>query len=271
MLYLLLRFRFILIVVILMITSFFLISLNKKEGRNANAFESLVFEISIPIQKCIIFPIRGVVSVFRNYLFLINLKEKNNTLKNTIKDLKEENLKLKEASIENIRLRKLLNFKDTFKSKIIPSEVIGRDPTNWFKTVLIDKGKKDNIENNMVVVTSDGIVGRIIQVSRACAKVLLIIDHRSAVDSMAQRTRAKGILVGNTNQRCELKHVLRNDDIETGDNIISSGLGGVYPKGLLLGKVSNIKKDSIGMFQYVEVIPFVNFNKLEEVLILADN
>ncbi|MDY6856932.1 MAG: rod shape-determining protein MreC [Thermodesulfobacteriota bacterium] len=234
-----------------------------------NFFESLVFEISIPIQKCIIFPIRGAVSTFRNYLFLISLKEENNSLKNTIKDLKDENLKLKEAYIENLRLRKLLDFKETFNSKIIPSEVIGRDPTNWFKTVLIDKGQNNNIENNMTVVTSDGIVGRIIEVSRSYAKVLLIIDNRSAVDAMVQRTRAKGILVGKTNRRCELKYALRSDDIEIGDYIISSGLGGIYPKGLLLGKVSNIKKDNFGMFQFVEVMPFVNFNKLEEVLILA--
>lgn len=247
-----------------------IISLNVKESNNKLfLFEKIIYEITSPFQKAIKLSTKSVKTLWFNYVFLINLKNENAALKETIETLTRENIELKEALIANTRLRKLLHFKEKFKTPMMPAEVIAYDPSMWFKTVLIDKGSKDGVAKNMAVVTSGGIVGRIMEVSRSTSKLLLITDHRSAVDAIVQRTRAKGILVGKVDDRCLLKYVFRADDVKVRDRIISSGLGGIFPKGLPLGHISRVSKNVCGMFQNVEVAPSVAFTKLEEVFIVV--
>ncbi|MBI4618722.1 MAG: rod shape-determining protein MreC [Desulfobacterales bacterium] len=263
------RYRVIVITASLCIVAILLISLNIKERKKPHLFEKIIFEVSSPFQKTIQSTVKAVKTLWGNYIFLVNLKKENTALSKTINALKEDNLRLKEAVIANVRLRKLLLFKEAFRSPMIPAEVISEDPSSWFKTIILDKGSKDGIEKKMAVVTSGGMVGRVIEVSRSVSKVLLLVDHSSALDAMVQRTRAKGILEGRVNQTCQLKYVSRADDVRIGDDIISSGLGGIFPKGLLLGRVSKIKKEGSGLFQYVEVTPSVDFAKLEEVFIVV--
>ncbi|MEW6615061.1 MAG: rod shape-determining protein MreC [Thermodesulfobacteriota bacterium] len=263
------RYRVIVIAVSLCIVSILLISLNIKERKKPHLFQKIIFEVSSPFQKTIQSTVGGVKTLWGNYIFLVNLKKENTALSKTINALKEENLRLREAAIANMRLRKLLLFKDEFRSPMVPAEVISEDPSSWFKTIILDKGSKDGIEKKMAVVTSEGMVGRVIGVYRSVSKVLLSTDHSSAIDVMVQRTRAKGILEGMVNQTCQLKYVSRADDVRIGDDIISSGLGGIFPKGLLLGRVSKIKKEGSGLFQYIEVTPSVDFTKLEEVFIVV--
>ncbi|MDY7032541.1 MAG: rod shape-determining protein MreC [Thermodesulfobacteriota bacterium] len=252
----------------LAIIAILVISLNAKEKDDPFFFETYIHEIFSPFQRVIQFTKNGFVHIWSSYIFLVNLNKENEQQKQTIKELKENNLQLRESHITNIRLRKLLHFKEKFKNPMVPAEVVGWDPSSWFNTILIDKGRKDGIEKNMPVVVSEGIVGRIMELSRSTSKVLLAIDHRSAIDAIVHRSRAKGILVGMVDQKCQLKYVIRADDVRVGDEIVSSGLGGIFPKGLLLGTVSKIKKDKIGMFQHVEVTPTVNFTKLEEVFLI---
>lgn len=263
------RYRVIVIAASLCMVAILLISLNIKERKVPHLFEKIIFEVSSPFQKTIQSTVKGVKTLWGNYIFLVNLKEENAALSKTINALKEENLRLKEAVIANMRLRKLLLFKETFRNPMVSAEVISEDPSSWFKTILLDKGSKDGIEKKMAVVTSEGMVGRIIEVSKSVSKVLLSTDHSSAIDVMVQRTRARGILEGRVNQTCQLKYILRADDVRMGDDIISSGLGGMFPKGLLLGRVSKIKKEGPGLFQYIEVTPSVDFTKLEEVFIVV--
>lgn len=247
------------------------ISLKTKQNGDLFFFEKIVYEITSPLQKAVEYSSRGVKSLCLNYIFLLNLKEENADLKRAVATLKMENSRLTEALAANARLKKLLDFKESIQAQMLPAEVIGYDPSSWFKTVLINKGVEDGISKNMAVVTSDGIVGRVVEVSRATSKLLLMTDHRSAIDAIVQRTRAKGILVGKVDQRCRLKYVFRSDDVTIGDDIITSGLGGTFPKGLPLGKVSRIKKNGYGMFQEVQVTPIVAFSKLEEVLVITAN
>ncbi|MFH1623740.1 MAG: rod shape-determining protein MreC [Pseudomonadota bacterium] len=262
------RYRLIVLAAFLGIAAMLLVSLNIKEREKLSLSEKIILEISSPFQKAIQFSIRGVTTLWSNYIFLVNLKKENDALRKALNTLKGENIELREAVIANNRLRKLLLFKKKFMTPMVPAEVIGEDPSSWFKAILLDKGSKDGIERKMAVVTSEGIVGRVIEASRTVSKVLLVTDHSSAIAAMVQRTRAKGILEGRVNQGCQLKYILRGDDVKIGDNIISSGLGGAFPKGLLLGKVSRITTDGFGLFQFVEVSPSVNFTKLEEVFIV---
>ena len=119
----------------------------------------------------------------------------------------------------------------------------------------------------MAVVVSEGVVGRVIEVSAHTAKVLLISDPNSAVDVIIQRSRAQGILEGRVEEFGILKYIQKSDDVQMGDKVITSGLGGIFPKGLIVGTVTKVERKRPGVFQYIEVTPSVDFSRLEEVLV----
>ncbi len=151
---------------------------------------------------------------------------------------------------------------------MFPAQIIGKDPSNWFKTIIIDKGTDDGIKENQAVVTHQGVVGHIIEVTPKAAKVLLISDQNSSVAVIIQDNRTEGIMLGMQHGRCKIDYLTRTAEIHEGDMVITSGLGGIFPKGLRVGAVTQIKKKSYGLFQDAEVHPFVDFSKLEEVLII---
>jgi rod shape-determining protein MreC len=135
---------------------------------------------------------------------------------------------------------------------------------------LVNKGEKDGAAKDMAVVTSEGVVGRVIEVSLHTAKVLLITDPNSGMDVIVQRSRTQGIMEGKVEEVCVLKYVQKNEDVQVGDKVITSGLGGIFPKGLMTGTVTKVERKRPGIFQYIEVTPSVDFSRLEEVLILRE-
>jgi rod shape-determining protein MreC len=207
--------------------------------------------------------------LWNHYFYLVSVSKTNDELRKSLIDALGKNNHCKEIELSNSRLRSLLSFQRTAGLGVVAAEVISKDPSPWFKSIVIDKGKADGLAKGMPVVASQGIVGLITNVSSRYANVLLIIDQNSAVDSLIQRTRARGILKGNSD-RCLFKYVLRKHDIAEGDTVISSGLDGVFPKGLLLGRVLEIIRSNSGIFQEVSVIPLVDFEKLEEVLVVVN-
>lgn len=151
----------------------------------------------------------------------------------------------------------------------LPAQVIAYPSYSYFKTVLINRGEKEGIEKGLVVVNSQGLVGRIVEVYPRQAKVLLILDERSKVGVRDQESRDVAILQGKGEEGvCELKYLLNKASIETGDNVITSGLGGIFPQGILVGKVSRVRKNPRRLFQEVEVVSSVDFGKLEELFII---
>ena len=247
-----------------------LISANLHSRENMSFFESLVVGITSPIQKAVRGVIGGIGSVWRGYFYLVGLEEENQTLKQEVEELKLQLNRYREADLANERLRALLNFKKSIATPLLPAQIVAFDPSGWFQTILIDKGRSDGVSQNMAVVSSEGLVGRVIGVSNHHAKVLLILDGNSAVDGFIQRSRARGVLVGLGRELCLLKYVQRNEDVQVGDQVISSGMGGVLPKGLLLGTVQEVVRGSSGLFQRVEVKPAVNFSRLEEVMVAIE-
>jgi rod shape-determining protein MreC len=232
-------------------------------------FESLVVGIISPAQKVVRGIIGGVGGVWRGYFHLVGLEGENEDLKRELQELKLQMNKYREADLANKRLRALLNFKTSIPTPLLPAEVVAFDPSGWFQTILIDKGENDGVIRDMAVVSADGLVGRVIGVSGRHAKVLLILDGNSAVDALIQRSRARGILVGLGRNRCLLNYVQRNEDVQVGDPVISSGMGGVFPKGILLGMVQEVVRGNSGLFQTVEVKPAVDFSRLEEVMVVV--
>jgi rod shape-determining protein MreC len=154
---------------------------------------------------------------------------------------------------------------------MLAAEVIGRDPSSWFKTIIVNKGMEDGVQEGVPVVVPEGVVGLVVEVASNYSKVLLIIDQNSAVDGLVQRTRSRGVIQGNPSGECIFKYVLRKHEVILGDTVVSSGMDGVFPKGLRIGRVSEIIKLNAGIFQEIIVTPYVDFEKLEEVLIIAQS
>lgn len=232
--------------------------------------EQIAFRIVGPIQTAATNLYRSVGEIWQNYFNLVLASRENKALKQQLAATKAQLNRLKELELSNQRLRALLAFKSEIHHAMVAVEVIGKDPNPWFKSVVIDKGTADGLYPGLPVVMPQGIVGQIVEAAVHNAKVILITDHNSAVDGLVQRTRAKGIIKGGPGGLTIFEYVLRKEGIQEGDVIVSSGRDGVYPKGLPIGQVVAIDQKAAGMFQTVAVLPFVNFEKLEEVLVILD-
>lgn len=181
-----------------------------------------------------------------------------------------ENYRYQELLATHERLQKLLQFKKTINWPVLAAQVIGRDPTGWFKSVIIDKGENSGLKVNMPVVNASGVVGQLVSVSPSYAKVLLIIDQNSAVDSIVQGSREKGIVKGFSSKVCKLDYVVKTSDVKVNDMVVTSGLGGVYPKGLPVGKVIEVINIAGELFKDIKIKPMVDFSKLEELLVILE-
>jgi rod shape-determining protein MreC len=224
-----------------------------------------------PFQEAVTNTINFGRDVWKYYFFLASTAKINEDLKKSLAQAAEKNNRCIEIDLSNQRLRKFLDFQNTRTIETVSAEVVGKDPSPWFKTVIIDKGEADGIRKGFPIVVPEGIAGQVMAVSSHYAKVLLIIDRNSAVDALVQRSRARGIVRGRSSESCSLHYVLRKNDVRVGDQVVSSGIDGVYPKGLRIGYVSGIVRRNSGMFQAVEIKPSVDFEKLEEVLVIINS
>ena len=162
-----------------------------------------------PFQKATTWVVQSLKDIWRNYFNLISVAKENRELKISLGQTIEKNRRLAEIVLANDRLRALLHFKERSTFHVIAAEVVGRDPSPWFKTVMIDKGKMDGVQKAMPVVLADGIVGQVVDVSDHYAKVLLVVDQNSAVDALVQRSRARGVIKGVMGGECVFQNALR--------------------------------------------------------------
>ena len=201
------------------------------------------------------------------------LKKENSDLYDEIYTLTNQMNALTEADEENKRLKELLKVYDQVKDEWTPvvSNVIGRETASWYRTITIEGGEDRGFKKNMAVINGRGLIGRIINVSATSSEVLLILDPEGAVGALVQNTRAVGIIEGKDGESDELSliHVPYDADIELYQTVITSGLGGIFPKGYRIGYITDIETESGGLMLKCTVKPFVNFNKLEEVLVLT--
>jgi len=225
-------------------------------------------EVVATLQNIVTGSASAVENFWRGYFYLVNTQEENKKLHQTMARFRAMNNSLREAGLANQRLKNLLNFQNSRKLPVLGCQVVAWDPKAWFKTIVIDRGEADGLKHGMPVVADTGVVGRIIELSPHYARVLLLIDYNSSIDTLVQRTRVRGVLTGKSAPTCELKYVLKHDDLVRGDVLVTSGMGGVFPKGLKLGYVARVRKVNHGLFLEVEVTPAVNFDKLEEVLVI---
>lgn len=258
----------ILAVAVIAALSILVITVQIRSGRHSTIFTRPIIYLYSTSHKLLNRAVYPITQLWKSYIWLIETKQENIELQKEVELLREANNRYLEYKQENKRLRRLLEFKKEASIMVVPAQITAKDTSSWFKTVIIDKGSRDGIKKNQAVVTHEGVVGHIIDLTTTTARVLLICDQNSSVAVLIQLERAEGIMVGSQGWRCKINYLARTANVQTGDVVITSGLGGIFPKGLRVGKITKIEKKNFGLFQDAEVQPYVDFSKLEEVLII---
>lgn len=245
---------------------FWLVTVQVKAGR-LTFMEKPVLAVSGFFERFITGTYNAVGSVGRGYAFLVRTHRENERLKTEVEQLKLENSITNELLTENGRLRDLLGFRKLQPLNSVMAQVIGRESSPSSRTVTIDKGAEDGISKDMAVITAEGVVGKVHAVLPGTAKVILLTDPGSTLAVRVQRNREEGLLEGKL-ARCALKYVSYYADIQEGDLLVTSGLDGIYPKGLPVARVVKVTKHEASAFQTVVAEPAVGLSRLEEALVL---
>lgn len=233
-------------------------------------FHQVVTEFISPMQKGLANSRKNFSSLWENYLSIVNTSKENAILKKQISRLESDLTTMEEMRKENLRMKRLLNFSDDQPYKKIMAQVVGWDSSNEFKVIRLNKGSIHGIKPMSPVITDHGLVGYVYRVTQNYSDVLSILDQNNRVDVVVERTRTHGIVEGIFNFKCVLKYITRNEPVEVGDKLITAGVGGIYPKGLKVGMITDISRENFGMTLSIEVVPSVDFHKLEEVLVLIE-
>lgn len=264
----LLRNRVLLTAGALIVLSLHLISAGTGPGDRAAQPQSLMIEALYPFQTAAARLSDGARSLVRDYLDLLDVRRENLRLRAELSRLTSERVRRAELEAQNQRLRELLELRDTLGVDAVAAEVIGSDATGLSRTIVVGQGSAAGIEPGMPVVCNRGVVGKIIATSPHASRVLLIEDHNSAVDGFNQRSRARGIVAGVVDSGLIMKYVDRAQDVQPGDAVVTSGLDGIFPRGLLIGWIRTVHREGPGLFVGVTVRPAVDFRRLEQVLVL---
>ena len=253
---------------VLLIISLTVISYSASRLSETGFLRKMVLEAAAPVEDAVNVSLKGLHDSWKRYLFLVGLEDENRRLRHGNAVLSEQLNHYREGYIEGMRLQKLLNLKDSLTNRVVAARVVDRNRASLFKTILIDKGTADGMRVGFPVLSEQGVVGRIIETAWHASQFLLLVDGNSNIDGLIQRSRAQGILQGAGSAGCNLKYISRVEEVLPGDVVLSSGLAGVFPKGLLLGVVTKVSRKGEGLFQKIDVAPAVDFGKLEEVLAL---
>lgn len=259
------------VVVVLVLLVLYIASQTSTDRENISKPEAVLRDILAPMQN-------GARVISENignwgaYLEgLDNLRAENEELRKELSALRLQLVQIDEYKLENERLQKLLNSVEDYRQKFDyhTTTVINRDPSKWYKTIWINGGTADGFAPNMPVVCAEGLIGRIINTSEYDSEVLLITDRDGAVSCMVQNTRTIGVVEGdNETTNLSMIHVPYDAEIENYQQVITSGYGGIYPQGLLVGYINNIDLQSDGLMLNIDVRSYVDFAHLEEVMVL---
>ncbi len=243
-------------------------ALRESSGRDLPWWQGILLDIAVPLQKTLAAPFDAVGDGWRSYLALIDLREENEQLRNEVAVLEEENLQYREALVASGNLNRIAAMRDEFEIPMLPSEIVGLDVSPWFRSVLVDRGALHGVQAGNPVITHEGVVGLVTTTSANAAKTMLLLDQQSSIDSVVQRSRSRGVVRGRGIDRLEFEFVVRGGDVKPGDVVITSGLGGVYPKGLRVGEVIEVSDPGGSLMQIATLEPAVDFGRLEQVFVM---
>jgi rod shape-determining protein MreC len=235
---------------------------------------SIAFSLRSPFLTGIRFPliiltaltneVKAIIFFHRNFYL-------NRTLRKEIDFLKTKLNQATEEHLENLRLSSLLDFKQKSSYRLVAARVIGSSGESWSSAVMLDKGSSSGIKRGNPVITYLGLAGRVVEVHPFTSKVLLINDPDMGISALLQRCRQQGLVCGALGNLLIMKYLLPETDVKIDDTVITSGLTDSYPKGLLIGRVVEVRNDYTGLSRYALIKPVVNLFALEEVLVVIDN
>jgi rod shape-determining protein MreC len=229
-----------------------------------------------PLAQVIAVPIRALAAVDRSlrgawdgYIALQEVYQDNQGLREEIQRLRRENNELRESAASSQRLAELLGFKQNAPFQTVAAQVIGRDASNWYRGLVLNIGERDGVGVEMGVIAPAGAIGRVVKTTAHTAIVLLATDPHNAITGIIQRTRDEGIVEGSPHGRLRIKYLPLLSSIQVGDHVVTSGLTGGFPKGLAIGTITRVDKAEGDLFQSAEIMPEVDFSRLEEVLVVT--
>ena len=262
------RYRTPLLLVLTLLLVFSVLSLGLKRSPALSKVQEMVVSMTAPGLEGLEYVGRSAKQLWQGYFYLVGVRRQNAELQRQLEEFKQREVRFQEAQQALTRLEVLLDLKRQVALPVIGARVIAYDPTLWSRSAIINQGKAQGVKEGLPVLAPQGIVGRIVAVYPEYSKVMLIVDRKSGADAMVQRTRIRGILKGKGGNRCSLEFVPKSADVQVGDLVLASGLVGLYPKGLVFGKVTAANKKNPGVFQEIEVTPNVDLSTLEEVLVV---
>lgn len=238
--------------------------------------QRLLQHIGVPLAPIVTLPIEALAALDRSlrdmwegYVALHEVHEENLRLRREIELLHHQNSRLQEAASASQRLTALLEFKGRARSQTVAAQVIGREATNWYRAMVVNKGEADGVRVEMGVITPAGVVGRVVKTTGSASMVLLVTDPNNAITGLIQRTRDEGIVEGTAQGLARMKYLPLLSTVRAGDRVVTSGLTGGFPRGLPIGVITSIDKMEGDLFQSGEIVPDADLTRLEEVLIIT--
>ncbi len=244
-------------------------------GNGSNSISTAYLTVMSPFKNAYTLSTNYLSMMVQKYFFLTRVFDENISLKTELMQLYQANNRLIEEKKELLRRISNLQSVETYQEKektsypTLEAEVISKSFTGFSSSIIVNKGSAEGVRKGMPVLSGFGIIGQTTDISAHSSKVVLINDLSSAVDVILQENRHNGVVVGTGEVNAlGLRYILKDFDVHQGEKVISSGYGGVFPKGLLVGEVKEITDDPLGLFKKITVMPYVNFRKIENVIIL---
>lgn len=256
----------------LVIASILLVTIYYKEGRSGplHTIQTWAIGVVAPVQSTARVAIRPLSSAYNFFIDLGTFRDQNAALKRENVDLKGKTRLLSSTQAENKRLKKLLGYEKETGNKGVLAKVIGWQSNNWQSAIVIDAGLNDGVKKGMPVVVGEGLVGQVVQASASASRVLLVIDQKSGVSVQLSGSGDVGVLQGQSDGSLAATYISKDTTVTAGESVTTSGLGGVFPKGLLVGKTVGKGKVGYNLFKTVRVTSAVDFLKLDEVLVVTN-
>ena len=253
----------------MLLVSLLLLTLETR-GRGNGVTGELIGWVTTPLQVSVYKLHRSALSMWSSYVGWKSVRAENAKLREEIERLRVESLQVREAREENLRLRRLLALRERLPLSAVAAEVIGKEWGGWARSLTVNRGRRDGISRLTPVIVPEGLLGRVVEVRDRAAVIQLLNDPRSTVTATVQRSRAVGVVEGEPGGRVRFKFLARDrQGIQTGDLIVTSGLGELFPKGLPVGRVTSVEEKGSALFYYAVLAPVVDFARVEEVLLLT--
>ncbi len=266
------RYRELILVAVLLVLPLGVYFAHAKHPSERSRLDRVILALTGPIEKGVAWVVGGSLEVWNGYVALRHARERAVALQREVSSLKLDQMELHKLREDDKRLRKLLGFAQEAPGRsVVGARIIGvRLDPKGLQLVTLDRGSDDGVARMMPVVVADGVVGRVHATTGSTADVLLLSDRNSSIAVRVDRSRARANVRGTGSpDLCRLEYALRSDDMVEGDLLITSGTDGVFPRGLVVGALSGLKRSGQGLYQRADVTPAVDVTKLEEVLVLT--